>query len=232
MIAAIVPVRHGSTRVPHKTSRPFADKSLLQYKLDTLVKVPEIDRIIVTTDCHEAKEQAQTYDQVMVLDRDPYYASSECQNYEFFEHIAQQTPSHFETLVFAPATAPFVSANSFSEAIQLYRSNLPKHDAVVSCHVLREHLWWEDKPINYDLEKIPQSQTLPNIYCLNYAVCVISRELQMVCKSVTGYKPYFYEIDQLQSVDIDTWFDFSVAERLMRSPINYEEKTVYPPCVK
>ena len=50
-VIAMVPVRAGSTRVPDKNIRPFADTNLLQLKLEMLKKVEGIDQIVVSTDC-------------------------------------------------------------------------------------------------------------------------------------------------------------------------------------
>ena len=50
-IIAMVPVRAGSTRVPNKNIRKFADTNLLELKLKVLKKVNGINQIIVSTDC-------------------------------------------------------------------------------------------------------------------------------------------------------------------------------------
>lgn len=55
-ITAVIPVRKGSQRVPNKNLRAFADTTLLELKIQTLLQVPEIDEIIVNTDSEEAVE--------------------------------------------------------------------------------------------------------------------------------------------------------------------------------
>ena len=57
-IIAMVPVRAGSTRVPNKNIRKFADTNLLELKLKVLKKVNGINQIIVSTDCDIAAEIA------------------------------------------------------------------------------------------------------------------------------------------------------------------------------
>jgi CMP-N-acetylneuraminic acid synthetase len=49
-IAALVPMRHHSQRVPGKNYRPLAGKPLYHYILETLLAVPEIGMIAVDTD--------------------------------------------------------------------------------------------------------------------------------------------------------------------------------------
>ena len=57
-VIAMVPVRAGSTRVPNKNIRPFADTSLLELKLRLLKNVQGISEIVVSTDCDKSAEIA------------------------------------------------------------------------------------------------------------------------------------------------------------------------------
>ncbi len=49
-IIALVPMRHHSQRVPGKNFRQLAGKPLYQHIIGTLLKVPEINGILVDTD--------------------------------------------------------------------------------------------------------------------------------------------------------------------------------------
>ena len=40
------------------------------------------------------------------------------------------------------------------------------------------------------------------------------RELMIQRKNVVGYKPKFFILNQYESIDIDYWFDFQIAEFL------------------
>lgn len=53
-ITAVIPIRSGSQRVKDKNLRPFAGTTLMENKIDTLLKVPELDSIIVNTNSEEA----------------------------------------------------------------------------------------------------------------------------------------------------------------------------------
>ena len=90
-IIAMVPIRAGSTRVPNKNIRKFADTSLLELKLKVLKKVKGITQVIVSTDCQIAAEIANKQN-VKVQWRNKYYAGSEITNDQHWLHIAQTTP--------------------------------------------------------------------------------------------------------------------------------------------
>ena len=74
----------------------------------------------------------------------------------------------------------------------------------------------DNLPINYDLRFQPRSQDLPDIYALNFAVNVISKQKMIDCKNVVGVKPYIFSIDQVEATDIDNQIDFDFAEFVYR----------------
>lgn len=53
-ISAVIPIRSGSQRVKDKNLRKFGDTCLMELKIRNLMKVPEIDEIIVNTNSEEA----------------------------------------------------------------------------------------------------------------------------------------------------------------------------------
>lgn len=53
-ITAVIPIRSGSQRVKDKNLRPFAGTTLMENKIEMLLKVPELDSIIVNTNSEEA----------------------------------------------------------------------------------------------------------------------------------------------------------------------------------
>ena len=52
-IAALVPMRHHSQRVPGKNYRMIAGKPLYAHIIETLLLVPELSAVVVDTDSNE-----------------------------------------------------------------------------------------------------------------------------------------------------------------------------------
>ena len=50
MIKALIPVRAGSQRVKNKNIRPFAGSSLLEIKIKQMMRIKELDGVIVNSD--------------------------------------------------------------------------------------------------------------------------------------------------------------------------------------
>ena len=72
------------------------------------------------------------------------------------------------------------------------------------------------KPINFDLNKAPNSQYLPDVIKLNFAINILPTEIMKEKQSLIGNNPYFYKIDQTESFDVNTNHDFEVAELLFK----------------
>ena len=93
-LSTVLTIRKGSVRVKNKNLKPFCNKNLIEYKIEILKKVNGIGEIIINTDSEEAIDIAKKH-RINFHKRDPYYASSECPNSEFWEHIADNTQSKY-----------------------------------------------------------------------------------------------------------------------------------------
>ena len=87
-------------------------------------------------------------------------------------------------------------------------------DSLTSVTEVKNHLWQDDKPLNYDVRNVPNSQDLPDIKLLNYGIAIIDRKVMKEVRGVVGHKPGFWKTSDLESIDIDTEFDWMVAESL------------------
>tara|TARA_B100000886_G_scaffold340519_1_gene310781 strand:+ start:8085 stop:8762 length:678 start_codon:yes stop_codon:yes gene_type:complete len=223
MIAAVVAVRKGSQRIPNKNIKPFGKSNLLDMKLDLLKSVRNIDEIIVNSDCDKMLDIGLQHG-VSIHKRSEYFASSECSNSEFHGHIAEVTNS--DTIFLAPVCSPFVSIKSHEKAIELYlngfydKKDEIKFDSTISVTEVKNHLWLNNEPINYDLNNVPNSQDLPDVVKLNYGITITDKKIMQKYKRVVGNAPAFYKLDEIESQDVDTPFDWLVAEAIYKKKYN------------
>lgn len=208
-MTAVVAVRAGSQRIKNKNIKPFSNTNLLELKLQLLIKVRNIDEIIVNSDCDDMLRIAEKYN-VKAQKRESYFASSEATNSDFHKHIGQVTNSDF--IFLAPVCSPFISVKRHEEAIDLFLNSAC--DSLTSCELVKGHLWLDGKPINYSLENVPNSQDLPDIKKLNYGISIIEKKSMIKVKSVVGLNPQFIVIDEIESIDIDDPDTFKTAEVL------------------
>ena len=210
-ISTVITVRQGSQRVKNKNLKKFSKKNLLIYKIETLLKVKNIKKIIINTDSQEAIKIAKEFGIDYHL-RDPYYASSQCPNNEFWGHIADNTKTDY--ILFTHCTNPMIKESTYEDVINLFVNKKNEYDSFNSVSEVKEFLILNETPINFDFNKAPNSQNLPDVIKLNFAINILSTKLMKKKASLIGDKPYFYKLKDDEGTDINTNNDFEFAEFL------------------
>ena len=205
-LTAIIPVRAGSQRVKNKNLKPFAGTTLLEIKIETLKKVQGIDEIIVSSDSDEMLSIAEKHN-VSIHKRDEQFASNEVNNSDFMQNLSTIVDGGH--IMYSPCTSPLLSSETITEIVTKYRRYNLRNIVTVTSQ--KHHMWLDGKPLNYNPSESPNSQDLPDIYSINYGCCILSKEDLYEHKNVV-VDPTFYITDEIESIDIDTEFDFMVAE--------------------
>lgn len=219
-VSALIAVRSGSVRVKNKNIRTFNDSTLLELKIKQLQSVKEIKDVVVNSNSDEMLSIAKNLG-AKTVKRDDYYASNTISMSSVFEHMAKNMDC--ENILYANCTNPLVSTNSYSDAIRIFLNNTSVYDSLGSCHDIKEFLYLDGKALNYDPMNQPRSQDLPNIVALNFAISIISRSNMIKFKNIIGHNPYFYKLNEVESVDIDTPLDFFIAESLYKKTVFQNE---------
>ena len=215
-LSAVITVRKGSQRVKNKNFKKFAGKNLLIHKIIMLKKIREIDEIIINTDSEKAINIAKKLN-VNFFKRDPYFASSKCPNSEFWSNIAQNTKSKY--IMFTHCTNPLVKKNTYQKFLKIFKKFKYNYDSFNSVSEVKEFLIKKNKPINFDFSKAPNSQDLPDIIKLNFAISILSTKLMYKKKSLVGNKPYFIKLNAVEGFDINTPLEFKFAEHLFKKKV-------------
>lgn len=212
-LIAVVPVRQGSERVKNKNFKPFGGQCLLEIKLAKLKQVAGIDEIVVNTDSDLAVEIARHYG-VSSFRRAPYYASAMCSNSEHWRNLAETTEAEY--VMHTLCTSPLIEIETYERVLQTFRSQIleGEGDSINTVRKVKEFLWMDGKPVNYEIGRSPNSQNLPDVVALTFGISIISRETMIRRANVVGDRPLFYPLDEVESVDIDTDMDFEFAEFL------------------
>ena len=210
-VSALIAVRSGSVRVKNKNIRAFNESTLLELKIKQLQSVKEINDVVVNSNSDEMLSIAKNLG-ARTVKRDDYYASNTISMSSVFEHMAKNMDC--ENILYANCTNPLVSTNSYSDAIRIFLNNTSAYDSLVSCHDIKEFLYLDGKALNYDPMNQPRSQDLPNVVALNFAISIISKSDMIKNRNIIGMNPYFYKLNEVESLDIDTPLDFFIAEKL------------------
>ena len=216
-ITAVIPVRKGSVRCKNKNNRNFGDTNLLKLKIQTLMDVKGIDEIIVSTDCEQMIKIAKELN-VQVHYRESYYASSECQNYEYWTYIANNI-GKYNNFMMVNAVSPLIETKTIDNFLEIFNKN--KYKNMVS--VNKQKRFFCDslttKGINFDSNKTPNSQELSALSEITFGLCIAPRKDIIESKCIYGTNPIFFNLDNISSLDIDENTDFITAELLYKNNI-------------
>ena len=209
-ITAVIPVRKGSQRCKNKNIRNFGDTNLLKLKIETLKRVNNIDEIIVSTDCDKMIKVAKDLG-VKIHKRDSYYASSECPNYEYWTHIAENVGC-YSNFMMVNCVSPLVNNKTINEFIEQYKTNNYKNMVTVTKHKKFFYDSETKKAINFNSNEAPNSQLLKPLSEITYGLCISHRQEIIKSKCIYGNNPEFFVLDNVSSIDIDDCSEFIISE--------------------
>lgn len=214
-ITAVIPVRKGSTRVINKNIRPFAGSSLLENKICQLKKIPEIEKIVVSTDGEEMLELASRLG-VEGIRRPDEYCDEKTKNFNaVVQYIAEQEVKT-DIMMWTPCVCPLVGSDRIREAIHKYEeiSKNCEYDSVVSASLLKEYLFDENGcTANFSVNAHVPSQKLPNWHVITNGFFIAKRCDMIKWRFVYGPHPYLVEVNKWEAMDIDDEYDFVMAEK-------------------
>lgn len=213
-IAALVPMRHDSERVPGKNYRPMAGTPLYRHIVATLLACPEIDRVVIDTDSDVIKrDAAAAFPQVLVLDRPEHLRDGNIPMNDVLMNVVRQVPAalYLQT----HSTNPLLQAATISRALREFGASTT-HDSMFSVTRIQARLWsHEGKPLNHDPAVLLRTQDLAPVYLENSCLYLFSRELLEERGTRIGVNPLLFEIDRDEASDIDEEQDFRMVEALM-----------------
>ena len=209
-INVLIAVRGGSKRVPRKNIRPFGGSNMLTLKVEQALRLRDVNKVVVTSDDDEMLQIAEDLG-AYPMKRDPFYASDTVPMSDVYVHLASNLDC--KDVLWAPVTSPLVTDKTMELCIDTYKRET-EYDSVVTTNIIKEYMWLDGKAINYDPKNHPRSQDLPDVYALNFAVHILPRELMIKNKNILGNNFYPYMLDEIEAVDVDTEFEFMMAEIL------------------
>ena len=219
-ITAIIPARAGSRRLKNKNIAPFNGTTLLEHKIEILKRVPEVTRIVVSSDSELMLEIAQNHG-VDIHRRPVEYCDEKSRP---FSDTVQLICSAVEGdhILWAPCTSPLIYSELYSKAINLYLQALQNgYDSLISVELFKRFLWDENGPLNYELgDKQVPSQDLPNLYVVTNGILLSPRHKAIEWKYTYGRHPYKFQIDKFATVDIDDELDLTHASAWMAEHID------------
>lgn len=213
-ITAIVVARKGSKRVPNKNMLPLDGQPLFLRKLTQLINSKYIDRVVFGSDSDEMLKIANSLKQVECIKRDNYHcdetkASANDMIYDMCSKIKT------DIVLWAHCTNPLISNNTYEKAIETYYNN--ECDSLLSVVELREHLWKDGKPLNYNpyQERHTPARELPPLYMQDGGIFIQPHYQMLKNKYFFGKNPYLFVIPNDEFLDINEYRDYLLAKSII-----------------
>jgi len=215
-LAALVPMRHHSQRVPAKNYRMLAGKPLFHHIIETLISVPLVNAIVVDTDSQPIMDGLRkNFPKVKVINRPENLRADNVPMNDILLYDTSQVQADF--YLQTHSTNPLLRRETVSRAIQTFLADYPNHDSLFSVTRLQTRLYdAKGKPINHNPAELIQTQDLPPVYEENSCLYLFTRENLVKRNHRIGQNPVMFEIDGEEAWDIDEELDFEICNFLKK----------------
>lgn len=217
----IIPARGGSKGVPKKNIKILGGKPLIQWTIDVAREIFEDNIICVSTDNLQIKKVVENLGLSVPFIRPKNLSTDTAGSYEVLLHAL----NYYENLGYFPdviillqPTSPFRTSKQIKEALELYTSNI---DMIVSVKETKSNPYFVLREENEKgfLVKSKDSnnirrQDVPKVWELNGATYVINTKSLKNNTLNKFEKVKKYEMDEISSHDIDTLYDWELAQFL------------------
>ncbi|SKB70507.1 CMP-N-acetylneuraminic acid synthetase [Parapedobacter luteus] len=215
-IAALVPMRHSSERVPGKNYRNFAGKPLFFHIVETLLAVKTISSVVVDTDSPTVMELTQKhFPSVIILERPAHLQDGSVPMNDVLLNAIDQVSADF--YLQTHSTNPILSSLTIESCIKKFSEIYPMYDSLFT--VTRRNVrFWDTlaRPINHNQNILLRTQDLPSVFEENSCLYLFSKEILKRKHNRIGDRPFLFEIPEIEAQDIDVELNFKMAEFLYK----------------
>jgi CMP-N-acetylneuraminic acid synthetase len=219
-IAALIPMRHSSERVPGKNYRSFAGKPLFFHIVENLLKSKFVDEIVIDTDSPDIiKMTRENFPTVLILERPEHLRDGSIAMNDVLLNITNQIEA--DLYLQTHSTNPLLTFNTIDTGIKRLLESYPMYDSLFTV-TKRNVRFWDilARPINHNQNILLRTQDLPPIFEENSCMYIFSKEILKSKHNRIGNRPMLFEIDPVESQDIDVELNFKVAEFLFKEHNN------------
>lgn len=226
-IIGLITARGGSRGIPGKNIKPLAGKPLIAWTVEAALASGVLDRVIVSTDDRTIADTAAAYGAEVPFMRPAALAGDHSSHIDVVRHaldwLAEAgTPCDY-VLTLQP-TSPFRSPDDIRQAVALVHKQQPP--AVIGVRPAEDHPYMVQRLneagtlaafVSTDLDYL-RRQDFPPAYTINGAIYLTAVDVirEQGTLMPTGTLPYIMPPER--SLDIDTPFDWHIADLLARTP--------------
>jgi CMP-N,N'-diacetyllegionaminic acid synthase len=222
----LIPARGGSKGVPGKNIKPLCRIPLVYFSIDMAREFAKDDDICLSTDDNNIIQMVRKDKKLNIpFVRPPELATDNAGTYEVLIHgidfFENKNKIKYDVLVLLQPTSPFRTKNDVKNALALFEK--ANHDMVVSVVESKANPYFtlfeeNEKGFLQQSKKsnFTRRQDCPKVYEYNGAIYIINIDSlkKMKINEFTRIKKSL--MDKENSLDIDTPFDWEIAEYFMK----------------
>ncbi|MFT6908537.1 MAG: CMP-N,N'-diacetyllegionaminic acid synthase [Oleiphilaceae bacterium] len=225
---AIIPARAGSKGVPNKNIRAINGHPLIAWSIRQALNVSSITNVVVSTDSDQIAEIAKKYGAEVPFIRPLELAQDETATEPVMSHSMDWYSDNgieYDAVILLQPTSPLRLSDSLQRAIDCFE--LEKVSSLLSVCKSHAFFWQKSNPVSatYDYENRPRRQDIEDEQCYykETGSIYITKKNAFNISNNRLVEPILpFEMEQLESYEIDSEVDFKVIESLM----NYSSVTL------
>ena len=225
-VLALITARGGSKGLLQKNVLSLAGKPLIAWTIEAALQTRRLRRVLISTDDEEIAQVAREWGAEVPFIRPPELAQHDSDHISVVEHAIHWLEEHgaacSDYIMLLQPTSPLRTAEDIDAAIQIAETR--DAIAVVSVCPTKHHPYLSKRVledgtlINFVSSDVTdlRRQVLPLAYALNGAIYLNRYKSLLDDRTFLPRSTYAYIMPPERSLDIDTPWDFYLAELLLR----------------
>lgn len=231
-IVAFIFARGGSKGLPGKNTLPLLGKPLIAWSIEQAKAVSKIQRIIVSTDSEDIATVAREYGAEVPFIRPSELAQDDSPEWLAWKHALsylKDTDGKLpDVMISIPTTSPLRQPSDIENCLTLFSKG--GADAVITMTKAHRNPWFNMvkkadhgsvELVNQDDENVFRRQDASQVFDITTVAYVVSPYFVMNEDRLFNGRVKAVEVPAERAIDIDTLYDFKIAEALMSN--NFEE---------
>lgn len=220
-IIGIIPARGGSKGIPRKNIRHLCNLPLLAYSIQA-AQNSNLTKYLVSTDDDEIASIATSLG-ASIVRRPKELSLDNTPTLPVIQHALSTFSEQFDAIMILQPTSPLRTAKHINEAIELFQRH-PTADSLVSivrvqhnfspASLMKKKGEWLSDYSHEPAVNLLRRQEKPEFWARNGAAIYITKS-KNIDKFIIGGNILAYEMNKLESIDIDDEEDWILAELLM-----------------
>lgn len=220
----LITARGGSKGLPGKNIKHLGRKPLLWYSIDFAREFSVDENICLSTDSDEIIAVAGERGLSVPFKRPEHLSSDSASSYDVIIHALEYYKAIgkiFHSIVLLQPTSPFRKKEFLDEMLNQYSESLDMVVSVKECHDNPYFSLFEENKTGF-LQKskagdFARRQDAPKVYAYNGSIYLMN-VASLYRSSIANFqKIKKYVMNEYYSIDIDSQFDWLVAETLVNS---------------